>query len=228
MKLVNLKQEKGFSILAVILVIVAVIVAIGVWALSGQTNTSNSATSSVDIQAASLINDSGAIKSAFDSLLIGGANATSIVFTPNTASTTAAPNMLDPSTGIQVPKVNSNAIRTGATAPEGLWLYNGTNFKGWNVGTVSGKDQVIMVFGIKTAVCQRVNAMLYGATSVPQPYTSDTGLTMTGSATATDPNFATAMDFFAAAGLNGWVTGCFSLNSSQPDQNAFFRVLKAN
>lgn len=136
--------------------------------------------------------------------------------------------MLDPTNGIQVPKVNSNAIRTGATAPEGLWIYNSSNFKGWNVGTVAGKDQVVMVFGIKTAVCQRVNYMLYGSTNVPAPYTANTGATMASPATVTDPNFATGMDFFGAAGLDGWVTGCFTVNTAQPDQNAFFRVLKAN
>lgn len=220
MKHIQLKQQQGFSILAVILVIVAVIVAIGVWALSGQTNTSNSSNSSADIQAASIVNDGGSIKLAFDTLIINGTSAANITFIPNTAGTG---NMLDPTTGIQSPKPNSNAIRTGATVPDGLWVYNPTAFKGATVGTTAA-DQAIVLSGIKDSVCSRINNTLYGSTVLPvlsaaAPVTS---------ATAAAPTTAAAIDLssIAATPPTGWTSGCIATGTA--DSNFYFRILKAN
>ena len=224
MKKLNYKKQQGFSILAVILVIVAVIVAIGVWALSGQTNTSNSGNSTSDIQASSIVNDASSIKLAFDTLIVNGSDATKVVFVPNTASTAGAPNMLDPTNGIQAPKANTNAIRSGATAAEGVWVYNGTAFKGHTVGTTAA-DQAILLAGIKDTICQRINNTLYGKTEVP----AITVTTPTASATSLVPTTAAAVDLLTAtpAGVpTGWTSGCIGTGTA--DSNFYFRILRAN
>lgn len=167
MQQINLKKQTGFSILAVILVIVAVIVAIGVWALSGQTNTSNLGNSTSDIQAASIINDSSSMKLAFDSLIVNGYSASSIVFLPNTASTGTAPNMLEPTNGVQVPKPNTKAIKAGSIAPEGIWVYNPTGFKLVSLGGSTAAEQILLLAGVKKDVCERINNTLHGSTTIP-------------------------------------------------------------
>lgn len=217
----QLKKQKGFSILAIILVIVAVVVAIGVWALSGQTNTSNSSTSSADIQAAAIAGDASAIKSAYDALLVSGANAANIGFVPNTASTTAVPNMLDPTTGIQVPKPNSNAIKTTPAANDGIWVYNASGFVGNSVGTATA-DPIIAVGGIKDSVCMRINNTIYGSSTIPASGIAS----ITTGATAAAPVSAAAFTPIVTV-ASGWTSGCLTTTAGA-DNNFYFRVLKVN
>ena len=227
MKKINYKKQQGFSILAVILVIVAVIVAIGVWALSGQSNTSNSSTSTSDIQASAIVNDGASLKLAFETLVINGSSPSTLVFIPNTASTATAPNMLDPTNGVQIPKPNAQAIRANAVAPEGLWVYNGTTFRGRNVGTNTAADQVLLLAGVKDGICQRINNNLYGASTIPAVTTITTGAAFVTGATATAPTSTTAIDLSANTAVDGWQHGCISANGVA-DNNLYFRVLKPN
>lgn len=228
MKISNSNKQQGFSILAVILVIVVVIVAIGVWALSGQTNTSNAGNNTSDIQATSIINDSAAIKLRFDSLTISGSTPSSIVFIPNTASTASAPNMLDPATGLQVPKPNVNAIKTGATVPVGIWVYNPNNFQGRSIGTIAGDifDHTIILAGVKKTICEKINYTLYGSTSIPVMAMANSDSFVTG-ATVAAPTTNAATYVSSIAEPAGWMIGCLATTAGV-DDNVFFRVLRAN
>jgi hypothetical protein len=230
MKKINYKKQQGFSVLAIILVVVAVIVAIGVWALSGQTNTSTTGNSTSDIQASSIVSDGAAIKLSFDNLVINGSSASTVVFVPNVASTATAPNMLDPTVGIQVPRPNANAIRTGATIPEGIWVYNGTTFKGSAVGVAGTADQAILLAGVKDTVCSRINNNNNGTTAIPAVTTITTGAAFVTLTSSPAPTTAVAIDLNAAAtaaATAGWTSGCVSANGVA-DNNLYFRVLKAN
>lgn len=221
-------KEKGFSILAVILVIVAVIVAIGIWALSGQTNTSNASNRTNDIQASTLINDSVNIKLAFDKLVINGANSYSVVFIPNVASTATAPNILDTVNGITLPKVNPNAIKLGAIVPEGMWVYNPNNFQGRLIGGTLGDvfDHTVVVAGIKKSICEKINYTLYGSNSIPILNIANSASVVTGATLAAPTTNAPTL----ISGLlepAGWMTGCIGTNAGG-DDNFFFKILKAN
>lgn len=211
MKLKNYKQ-KGFSILAVILVIVAIVVAIGIWALSGQTNTSNSSNGNVDVQALSLINDSAAIKSAYTSLIINGANPNNIVFIPNQASTVSAPNILDPTNGIGNPKVNSSIVNSGVNS---FWVYN------YNGGAPNTNvNKIIYVFGIKDTVCKRINYNLFGVSSI---YISAVPVVnFSSGVTPSNPTVSGTPSFGPTA--TGATYGCFG-NTTSPNNNIFYRVL---
>lgn len=222
MKTIKTNSQAGFSILAVILVIVAVIVAIGVWALSGQTNTSTSGNSSADIQAASIANDASAIKLAFDTMVINGASPDNIIFKPNDTSSN---NVLSIANLGQLPRPNSNAIRQDAVAPDGVWTYS-KNVAASSIGT-SAPDFVILLSGVKDSVCQRINNSLYGDPTIP----TYTGIAIsdgfTSGSSTLNPNTTVALDF-EGHGLPslGWGSGCFK-PSGKTDHNVYFRVLKA-
>lgn len=227
MKAIKFNQQKGFSILAVILVIVAVIVAIGVWALSGQSNVSSTGNGSLDIQASSVINDAMAIQSSYDRLIINGNTFGSIVFMPNIPSTATDPNMLDPMTGIQVPKVNSNIIRTGAAAPEGIWIYK-MNFA---VPPKVGSKRTlpaIMLGGIKDNVCNRINYNLYGITTSPSRPSGSSIQSFLNGATVQDPNALSSVQLIdeAITGIDGWTSGCLKSSLAVADNGIYFKILE--
>lgn len=222
MKLVRTRKMQGFSILAIILVIVAIVVAIGVWALSGQTNTS-SQSGNVDIQASALINDSSSIQSRFDQLIISGANPDNIIFKPNISD---ANNVFDTSTGISVLKPSATALRVDVAFPEGAYIYNKA-VKGNQIGT-DKLDYAIVVAGVKTSVCKRLNYSIYGSDAIPVVASLPDAAHFVAGASATDPSSSVAIDLTAIDAVVGWTKGCLASASSDSDQNIYFRIVKPN
>lgn len=218
------KKQRGFSVLAVILITVSVIVALGVWSLSGQSKVSTS--NNLTIQAASIASDTNSIKLVYDALLYKGANVSSIVFQPNTVSTTVNPNILDPSNGITIPKIGEGILRIGAMIPEGIWVYNPTGFYGKNVGTAAA-DPVMLLAGVKNSVCFELNRSLYGINGAPNVDSFDSA-SLVRNATETNPttNANLNLNNNYAIDSSGWLVGCVSTLGS-PDNNVIFRVLKA-
>lgn len=218
------KKQKGFSILAILLISIAIIGAIAAWSLSSQSNISDS--KNITLQASSIIEDSQAIKIAYDSLLYQGANVSNIVFVPKQSSTVNSPNILDPNNGVVLSAISKEVIRTGASAPEGIWVYNPTGFKGRSVGTLTS-DPVILLAGIKDTVCLEINRSLYNITT-RAAYPSLDSLSLVSDATISYPmstkefNLNNMMYGFSPA---GWTMGCiFTMEAS--DNNIFFRILK--
>lgn len=222
MKKINLNKKNGFSILAIILVIVAVISAIAVWALTGKTNTNNSGDSSNSVLASGIIQDTSSFKLAYDTLVINGTS--NIVFVPGLA---AANNMLDPKTGVEYASAAPNAIRSGATAPEGKWVYM-TNF--YSANGPSQADPAVVLTGVKDSVCQQINKTLYGSTYVPAftPITSSAAVVS--GATVAAPTSSTTIDFNSVTEFKTifWTAGCFASNANLPDNNIVFKILKIN
>lgn len=219
------KKQKGFSILAVILVIVAVIVVIGVWALSGQANVeSTSEKSTSDVQANIIINDSSSIKLAFDNLIINGISSDNITFLPNLSSST---NMLDPITGIQTPMVNRNSIKNGALSNEGFWTYIPKYFQGQAIGSLGAGsyDQTILLSGVKHKVCETINQTIHGSTFIPKSVASTTGALTLGATTA-NPNSIIPIPLTQSPdNMVGWMSGCVT-TAAGGDDNFYFRILR--
>lgn len=214
------KKQSGFSILIVLIAVVALIGALAAWLMSGQSNTSSTSTSGADVTGSSIVNDGISIKTAFDLLLVNGVSASNITFVPNTAG---AANMLDTTSGISKPVPNANAV-SSVTFPSGAWIYNATGFKGNAIGTAA-VDQAMVVFGVKDAICAQINNRLRGSTAIPV-----SGLavaTVTTGATAAAPTATGAADISAVAAVAGWDSGCMTTLEGA-DKNMFFRVLKAN
>lgn len=210
-------KQGGFSIIGVIILAVAIIGALGVWALSGQTNTSNANASAADVMGGGIVNDGSSIKTQFDTLLINGSAAAGITFVPGTAGVN---NMLDPTKGIQNPKPNSNLF-VDTVFPNGAWIYKPAGFKGNGVGGTADDYSVILA-GVKDGVCQQINQRLYGAPTIPASGLASTAFT-TG-ATAAAPTSTNAASIAAVAGVAGWTSGCVTTTGGA-DQNVYFRVL---
>lgn len=152
MKTIKIKRKNGFSILAIILVIITVIVAIGIWAGSNS------------VMASSIVNDSSSIKLAYDSLVIQGAS--NIIFMPNVASNGSTSNILDPLNGIETPRPSAKAINTDLGGdPTGIWVLN-KNFG--SMLSPSNPDAAIVLSGIKDSVCKSINKTLYGSETIPE------------------------------------------------------------
>lgn len=221
-----IKNKNGFSILTVILVIVAVIVVIGVWSLSGQSNTSSSTNSAVDVQAASIVNDAGSIKLVFDKLVINGADPDTVIFMPNIASTVTSPNILDPIDGIQSPKVNVKVIREGASIPHGIWVYRNYFAQAPGVGTPSSITKAIVIAGIKDIVCQRINYNLHGDATLPVRIGGMPSTSHVIDATLDNPNSTTTLGLFGGTlAYTGRISGCVKPTLSAIDDNVYYQLL---
>ncbi len=223
MKLISIKKKNGFSILAIILVIVAVIVAIGVWALSGESNSGSSQSTTSDVQASSILNDTGSIMSQFDRWIISGYTAERIIFKPNENNPY---NLLDPNSGIAAMRPPSGVIRGEAAIPEGMYVYTKT-IKGNQIGTEKN-DYGIIVAGVKASTCRRLNYSLYGSETIPKVSAVANSAAFVSGATAADPTSTTLIDLSTNDALIGWAKGCVASASSDSDENVFFRIMKPN
>jgi hypothetical protein len=219
---VNLIREnqKGFSILGVILISVAIVGVMGVWSISGQTNTSNSSSASRGVMGSGIVNDANAIKNAFDSLLINGVNSASIDYLPNTIGLN---NILDPERGISRPRTNPSALGS-SIFPKGQWVYH-KNIKIMGVGSSAVSDYAIILPDVKDGVCQGINERIYGSSVIP-----DSGLTQnafTLGATNESPVVTSLVDLSSLSAVNGWVSGCISATGGTAGaSNLYFRILK--
>lgn len=218
------KKQNGFSILSVLLIIVGIITAIGVWTLSGQTNPSNTNNSTADVLAASISNDGSSIKLSFDSLVVNGASPSTIVFVPP-GNNTASPNMLDVMYGIQLPRPNANAIKPNSVAPHGIWVYAPNTLSINNIGT-SAADRIAMIAGVKDSICKRINNTLYGLNSIPVSTIPNLDSLLTNVTTSSPTSTSTAYSLTTIA--DGWTSGCVAVANGLADNNFYFRVLQAN
>lgn len=229
----NINKQKGFSILTVILVIVAVIVTIGVWALSGESNTSSSKNNVSDIQIAGLINDGLLFKSAFEQLVINGEDQHKIVFIPNTPSTSSAPNLLDPITGIQAPKVNPYLIKEGKEIYEGIWIkkrLNGKNVGATNVTQAPVyQDYAVIIGGIKDDVCQKINLRLHNTLLLPTGVGANPSMKSNiNDATVEAPTSIKLLNLVIMNDPDGWTNGCIGSSTNPIDNNMYFQLIKIN
>lgn len=203
------KKQGGFSILAVILVIVAVVVAIGIWALSGSSNTSQNNAGNYDTTAMAVIQDGLSIKSAYDQYIIQGNLREYIIYMPNVNGTDRNPNILDPIKGITIPNVSSKALRAGYNFPEGHWLYT-AGYE--NIHIPQADSQAVVLFGLNEETCKSINKNIHGTTAIPANY-GNLNLYATGM-TKENPNipyFNGEVDNAIYPNLMYWQNGCVKL-----------------
>lgn len=242
-KVIINKNKKGFSILAVILVIVAVIVTIGIWTLSGQSNNSSLSSSSADVEAAAIINNSGIIKLEFDKLVINGVSPTAIGFYlpgqkppqpidpyyGNVGKITSDINILDPIKGISLPTISAKAINN----PDkfifvGNWTYGFLRIGG--IGILENPDQVIALQGLKKEVCESINKILHGSKVSPKyvdAQSENPNLELSNGDGFKNYFQIRTLDDFAPE-TTGWTSGCIGNDDENSISNTYFLVLKAH
>lgn len=221
----HIVKKNGFSILAVILVIVCSIVAIGIWTLTGQTNLTKFTTNITETQVAAVMNEAQAIKQTYDQFLYNGASVNNIVFIPNQAHNPTVFNLLDPKTGVSLNlKINPKILKDGYTLPAGMWVYNPTGYRGHNVGTSLG-DPIILFSGIKLDICKAINKSIYGSPAVLTTFEYGTSESIVAGATINNPTSTVSINGGFSPLNNNWTKGCFNL-SGNLDDNVYFQVLK--
>lgn len=220
------KNQKGFSIFMMILVMITIIVAIGAWTFSGDIE--NGVTQSVaDVQVQSIINDGLSLKSSFEQLVINGNHPANIVFLPYIQSSIIAPNILDPLNGSQVSTPSLNTLRKGVTYPDGMWVYH-KSISIPQINSVNGSSNMgVLLGGIKDNICQRINLRLHGEETIPAQAgnTFNGSAFVMGSATPNNPN--TQQSFGIASAGAGWSNGCVFASPGSSDQNIYFQVFQS-
>lgn len=216
----KLRVKNGFSILAVISVIVAVIEAIG---LSGQSNANAGSSSNAKIKASGILNDSSSFKLALDTLVINGTHKDNITFALDNSAT----SVLNSETGISIPTVTSSALKDGLTASEGFYVLN--KVVAPNITNDNNHHPTILLACIKSSFCEKLNESLYGTTQIPVYASFSEARQFTDGATKTSPTSTVNIDF-KSNGLGsgniteGWRQSCIS-GTNTVDSNLYFRIL---
>ena len=229
-----MRKQKGFSILAVILIVVGIVALLGAWALSGQTNSQSASDSSSDVLASGLAQDAAAVKAVFDTIAVRGVGLNEIVYNPALLNGAGSEvNILNTLTGIQRPTPNPAVLvaappAVGAAGIAGYWIYH-TGLQLPGIGTAAGADVSIVLSGLRQGACQKINERLNGlAGNAPPPVA--TGFTeaalLASTPTLALPTNAAAADLSAVATFTGWTAGCIATTDAVP-RFFFFRVLRA-
>lgn len=212
-------NQKGFSILSVILVIVAIIVAIGVWALSGQNNTSTNSTSTNDILATTIINDGLRYKMTYDNYRLNNIPIAKLIFSPNLSDPN---NLLDPIVGTTWEQANKRALVANAVFPKGYWGFNKLSFAAPNIGSAS-RDSTFLISGISKPVCERINKTLHGSTDIP--IFTDSNYETTDDIMLTDAMTYNYVYMHYLTTANRWLNGCINHNNNEND-NFYFQTVR--
>ena len=224
-----MRKQKGFSILAVILIVVGIVALLGAWALSGQTNSQSASDSSSDVLASGLAQDAAAVKAVFDTIAVRGVGLNEIVYNPALVSGAGSDvNILNPLTGIQRPVPNPAVLvaappAVGVAGIAGYWIYHkGLKLPGIGTGA---EDFSIVLSGLRKGACQKINERLNSAANTEPPVaTGFTEVLLLGAPTLATPNSATEADLSTVTTFTGWTAGCFATTDSK---YVFFRVLRA-
>lgn len=227
--MISIRKQKGFSILAVILIVVGLIAIIGAWALSGQTNSQSASESTSDVLAAGIAQDAAAIKAMFDTISVKGVTTAEITYVPTNVAYGTSPNlvtnMLNTQSGIQKPVPNPNALQdTAAAAPANFYVYHkGIQLPG--VGVTANAETMIVLSGLRLGTCQKINERNNGtAVDATPPASGKSQADLLGAATVAAPTDTTAADLTGVTALSGWSTGC---TGTSDGKYVFFRVLRA-
>jgi type II secretory pathway pseudopilin PulG len=229
----NMRKQKGFSILAVILIVVGIVALLGAWALSGQTNSQSASDSSSDVLASGLAQDAAAVKAVFDTIAVRGVGIDEIVYDPTDtkiAGPSSEVNILNTLTGIQRPTPNPAVLVTAPAGLSGYWIYHkGLKFPG--VGTADKADVSIVLSGLRKGACQKMNERLNGLTSdALPPASSKTEEVLLGTPTLALPTSSITelapVSLLAVTAITGWTAGCIATSDTTP-KYFFFRILRA-
>lgn len=223
------KKQQGFSILAVILLIIAIVVAIGGWLASGAVNTNIANTNKYEVEAASIMDDANAIKNVYTRLTYSGADSSQVIYLPNQNASATTFNILDPQKGIKQPTIGLINAQRALEEAESLWVFNNSSFSGMNIGTTAN-DPVILLAGLSDDTCKIINTRLYSINIIPKLTGFTTGASWVTGATKDNPNTSKAINLnniTVAPQPNGWTAGCIA-PASLKNNNLFFYILKTN
>ncbi len=113
-----------------------------------------------------------------------------------------------------------------AAAPEGMYVYS-KSIKGNQIGTEKD-DFGIVLAGVKSSICKRLNYTLYGSENIPKLSGVANSAAFVSNATAVEPTTTATLDLAGNDAVVGWTNGCVASGSSDSDQNLIFKIVKPN
>lgn len=245
MKFIN-KKQKGFSVLAIILTIVAIIIALGVWMISGNSNTTSLGSMSSNVEATNIINQATSLQSAYSILQSKGYTTNNILVINDSQSPDYLKenNIYNPNSSIEVPIISPKAFHADLKSTEGYWVFN---FKGINIGGRANSNEpnavypAVLIAGIKDSVCKSINQSIKNNPTIPEANPGVTGSILTGAGDVTlgatkNLPISNINIYLDPMGMYGkWSKGCFNANVLNqekdqivhaPDQNIYFHFLE--
>ena len=188
----NMQQKQKGNIILVLLGIVAVVVLIGAYAMSGKTEGQSSAGASV--AASAIASDGQALSQTAQTIALNlTTTVPNLTFSPAAANAGVATNIIGttaPAQGMQDPVPAAQALRSSSalTAVEGYYAFIPT---GTGPGGVGGYP-AIALGGVTDATCKAYMQNIYGANGVgPQP-AGTSEATFLGTITTAAPTVTTA------------------------------------
>jgi hypothetical protein len=225
-------KQKGFSILTGIILTIIMFGSLAFFLAGQGVNASFGSTYTNTSKAASLLASAGYIKTGFDSVLLNGTIPSAIRF-----DDTATTGIFNPSSGGAVEQNLDPSIFVAATSNP-YWIYRSNMISLEDVGGTANStgDYSVIAPGLKQAICQQINNMLFGTpvTTAPPLLTVTLAQLVTGDALGgtapTLSRFATVSsgttDLSASAELvNGKLSGCYT--TASPTNYVYIHTLLA-
>ena len=214
-------KQGGFSLLTGFILAIVMFGSLAFFLAGQGVNSSFGSSYSNSSKASALLTSAGYIKTGFDSVIFNGAPASSITF--NDASNTG---IFNPATGGATPQPLDPSIFV-SDASHKNWIYRAALIKLEDVGGVDDTDgdYTVIAVDIKLSICQQINNILYGDTTIPTFDTTGTEAQLIGTAPGTLTTYFNthtgAVDLSSDAQLiNGKMNGCFSV----PDGSAYVYI----
>lgn len=219
-----IRNEHGFGFVTMIIVaifLVAIITA--VLSYTSKSTSVDTSTYSAQSYASGIISQGTNLKSGFDLMMNTKLKTINEITFDNAAGT----GLFHPTDGGTVPQpVQMAAIDTNANLPA-AWLYRTASIK--DVGTTAERDYIVILPGLKEAVCEQINKTLLGSSGTSSSFTS-TGITANdwrGNADATNPSDVAEgrnINLSGIAAFDGRTEGCARTSDNR---YVYYQVVKA-
>lgn len=164
MKPKHFKNQAGFAIGTILLIVALIAVISGAIALASRSTNTSTAEQSAKVLASTVVQQGTTMRGGFEKMMVSGLSIATVTF-----DTTAATGLFNPTDGgavQQFPPAESLLTTTNQ------WVYkvDGSSnavVKLKGIGVTATEDYMIALADLKQAVCEQINKLLYGSTTVP-------------------------------------------------------------
>lgn len=212
-------KQQGFSLLTGFLLVIALFGALAFFLAGRGINTAFGTAYANSSKASTLLASAAYIRTGVDSVVLAGTSPASVTF-----DATATTGIFNIDTGAATTQKVDPSVLASATpaSEEGFWVYGLNNLDMASVGTAAA-DYTVLVFGLKTGICQQLNYTLNGAAlNAAIPTAGSTIAALVGTPTAGTPVAAPLTPPQIVAGGNP--SGCYATTDPTPS-NVFIHTV---
>lgn len=206
-KLRSMRDQSGFAIGMILLVIVLIGAIVGAIAVSSKSTSSSGAGESAKVQSAALMQQGINLKNGFDVMTGRGVDAGSILW-----DVSASFGLFNPADGALPTQSPTPDVFSALASDTKQWVYK-KDVSLMNVGTSSVADYVAVVPDISLRHCRYINSMLYGDALDATPAQGSSGTLAEwkdGESSSVSGGTDTPIDLSASASVDGRAEGCIA------------------